>query len=388
MVLIDTNSSEWQKVLRRLDDVERNGVLANSSVSRGAVEIRSAEGLIVDGSMRVNGVERITGEWYLEGIGWVSGTLNIEGILNVSGTSTFSGDSIFSGTLDVTGPSKFIGEVRVEGNMNVIGNVVFDGDVAVTKKLDVTAETLLRGKTTVTADLEVAAGGKLKIGPIEFDPVSHNGSMRWGSGQEIVAQSGAIEFYSAGAVKYGVQARPDGVYIPLMERITDAGALDALDFIAYTRPSGKLVRVAQDAGSPLGGELEWPFSLDTVTSEFGPRESPGGVGSTDHMGIDFGVPMGTDIRTPGAGTVIEVGSNPGAGFGYYVTVRHKPNLISISAHMQSPPPVSVGDRVIRRQVIGQIGSTGTSTGPHLHLQLELDGTPVNPRTIITKPYAA
>ena len=392
--------SEIARIWAAIKRVQLASPLPNSSVERGAVEIRSAEGLIVDGSAIVNGVERITGNWYLEGIGWVTGTLNIDGLLsiggtlNVDGTSTFNGDSRFTGSLDVTGPSRFVGSMRVEGPMVVVGNVLFDGDVRITNTLDVTATTRLRGKTTVEDDLDVVRAGKLRIGPILLDPKNHSGSMRWQSGPEILVASGGLELYGAGS--YSVQIKPDAVYIPLMERITDAGSVSGLDFVAYTRPSGKLVRVAQDAGSPLGGDLEWPWDPELNTDEYGPRESPGGIGSTFHRGMDFGIGYteGTDIRVCGRGTVIErgTGSVGGSGFGNFVVVQHPKNQRTLYGHMQSAPTWSVGDVIPKGGFVGKVGNTGASTGAHLHLETHVivGGAyePVNPRTVITKPYAA
>lgn len=362
----------------------------NASVSRGAFQVLSSEGLIVQGS------ERITGQWFLDGVGWVTGTLNIDGLLDIGGTldvdgsATFNGDSRFVGTLDVEGPSTFSGTVDVTGDIKVIGNAVFDGDVSITKRLIVTAETFLRGKTTVEDDLEVVAGGKLKIGPIEFDPVSHNGYMRWLSGQEILAQSGALEMYSAGGIKYGIQLTTDGVKLPLVPPVANSDALDAMDWLAYERVGGKLWRVPNDIGSPLGGDFWWQFDPDgpQMTDDYGMRVHPITGETKMHNGIDFSGPDGTPIKAVARGTVVEIGTNPGAGFGYYVVLQHNGNIQSLYAHLNSPPPVSMGQVVAQKAVIGLMGTTGTSTGTHLHLELSLNGATVNPRSIITKPYVA
>ena len=158
-----------------------------------------------------------------------------------------------------------------------------------------------------------------------------------------------------------------------------ASSLAGLEFIARGA-SGTLYRVPQSVGSPMGGNLKWPLSLSLVTDEFGPRDSPGGIGSTYHRGIDFG--GGGPIKAAGRGVVVEAG--PNGGLGNWVLIRHKPGLETGYAHMAPGSPiVSVGQAVAQGQTLGTMGTTGTSTGIHLHLEVHVNGVQVNPRTIIS-----
>lgn len=158
-----------------------------------------------------------------------------------------------------------------------------------------------------------------------------------------------------------------------------ASSLDGLEFIARAA-SGTLYRVPQSVGTPMGGDLKWPISLANVTDEFGPRDSPGGIGSTFHRGIDFG--GGGPIKAAGRGVVVEAG--PNGGLGNWVLIRHKPGLETGYGHMAPGSPiVSVGQAVSQGQTLGTMGTTGTSTGIHLHLEVHVNGVQTNPRSIIS-----
>ena len=115
------------------------------------------------------------------------------------------------------------------------------------------------------------------------------------------------------------------------------------------------------AGAGVGtGKYVRPTS-GPVTSEFGPRWGK------HHDGIDIGAPTGTPILATDSGRVISAGWNNG-GFGYWTLIDHGSGLISGYAH-QDRTAVSGGQAVGRGQTIGYVGSTGYSTGPHLHFQM-------------------
>jgi murein DD-endopeptidase MepM/ murein hydrolase activator NlpD len=126
---------------------------------------------------------------------------------------------------------------------------------------------------------------------------------------------------------------------------------------------------------PSNGFFARPLKDAPVTSPFGPRVDPiyGGIGF--HPGVDFGASMGTPIGAAGDGDVIWAGEN--GGYGNCTIVDHGHNMATLYAH-QSVILVHVGDQVKRNQVIGLVGSTGASTGPHLHFEVRISGTPVNP----------
>lgn len=120
------------------------------------------------------------------------------------------------------------------------------------------------------------------------------------------------------------------------------------------------------------GGFAWPMCA-RVTSEYGPRWG------TLHRGIDLGAPTGTPIRSVAAGTVIYAGWQ--GGYGNLTLVDHG-GVVSAYAH-QSRFAVGQGTPVSQGQVIGFIGMTGNTTGPHLHLEMRVGGSAVNPRQYLS-----
>lgn len=102
-----------------------------------------------------------------------------------------------------------------------------------------------------------------------------------------------------------------------------------------------------------------------------------GIGDTrPHKGHDYAAPKGTPIYAAAAGTVLIAGWSDSAG--YWVVINHGNGLTSKYMHMYARPLVSAGQTVSKGQHIGGVGTTGQSTGNHLHFQVEVYGTPVNP----------
>ena len=137
----------------------------------------------------------------------------------------------------------------------------------------------------------------------------------------------------------------------------------------------------QASNAALGGGYIWPVSSRRITSTFGGRASPGGIGSTNHKGIDIGgVGYTTEIHAAKAGTVIV--SQYSRSYGNYVVVSHGSGNTTLYAHMSSRK-VSVGQYVNQGDVLGITGSTGNSTGPHLHFEITENGSRVNPLKYLT-----
>ena len=122
-----------------------------------------------------------------------------------------------------------------------------------------------------------------------------------------------------------------------------------------------------------GGGWRWPMCAP-VTSEYGPRWG------RMHRGIDLGAPVGTPIRSIRGGTVIFAGWQ--GGYGRMTLIDHGNGVVSAYAH-QSRFAVGQGARVSSGQVIGYIGMTGSTTGPHLHLETRVGGSAVNPRQYLS-----
>lgn len=173
----------------------------------------------------------------------------------------------------------------------------------------------------------------------------------------------------------GLDSRVGGLEDKLT--LATATSIDGMEFVAVS--GGTWYKVPQSVGSPLGGPVKWPLPLSQVTDEYGPRESPGGIGSTFHRGMDFG--GGGPIKAAGRGTVIFAG--PNGGLGNWVEIRHSPTLVTGYGHMAPGSPiVTVGQAVAQGQEIGTMGTTGTSTGIHLHFETHVNGVQVNPRDVI------
>lgn len=114
-----------------------------------------------------------------------------------------------------------------------------------------------------------------------------------------------------------------------------------------------------------------------VTSGFGPRSSPGGIGSTFHRGVDYAVPTGTGVKAAAGGVVIETGYD--AKLGKFVYIDHGNKTISKYGHLSDNTVVQERQVVTQGQLIGKSGNTGASTGPHLHYTVMVNGKPVDPQ---------
>jgi murein DD-endopeptidase MepM/ murein hydrolase activator NlpD len=147
--------------------------------------------------------------------------------------------------------------------------------------------------------------------------------------------------------------------------VSEANALAAAD----ARVRGQLA-ASQGAGdtTPSSAGLIWPVN-GPVTSPFGYRWG------RLHAGIDIAVPYGTPIHAAAAGTVVLAGWT--GGYGNYTCIDHGGGLATCYAH-QSSYAVSGGAQVGQGQVIGYVGNTGHSFGPHLHFEVRINGTPVDP----------
>ena len=125
------------------------------------------------------------------------------------------------------------------------------------------------------------------------------------------------------------------------------------------------------------GGYMWPEKASKkITSPFGKRSSPGGIGSTNHKGVDIGgVGYTTQVLASKAGTVIV--SQYSNSYGNYVVIDHGGGVATLYAHM-SKMAVSKGQKVSQGDIIGYVGSTGYSTGPHLHFEIIKNGQYTNP----------
>lgn len=138
-----------------------------------------------------------------------------------------------------------------------------------------------------------------------------------------------------------------------------------------------------------GGCYYWPTTSTRITSFFGPRTAPILGASTNHGALDIGVARNGDVYATASGTVIHVTSGCsegqtecGGGYGNYIKIDHGNGISSLYAHLNTIK-VSIGDTVSQGQVIAASGNTGRSTGPHLHFEIRINDTKVDPLNYVS-----
>ena len=182
-------------------------------------------------------------------------------------------------------------------------------------------------------------------------------SARAGAAAEAEAQAGLIA---------KVRSRKAEVEQRIAELERESDAISAL---LRARQAGQGI-------VPSGhGVLSVPIPGAPITSGFGPRVHPILHTTRVHTGVDFGAASGTPIRAAAAGEVVWAAWR--GGYGLATVIDHGNSLATLYGH-QSAIAVREGDRVVRGQVIGYVGSTGFSTGPHLHFEVRVNGNPVDP----------
>ena len=124
--------------------------------------------------------------------------------------------------------------------------------------------------------------------------------------------------------------------------------------------------------------LASPLEFSRVSSGYGMRFHPITGNRKAHMGVDYAAPTGTPVRTIGDGVVEFAGDQ--RGYGNVIYIRHRSNQMTVYAHL-SRIGVRKGQRVSQGEFIGNVGSTGASTGPHLHLEFRDNGVHVDPLSI-------
>lgn len=171
----------------------------------------------------------------------------------------------------------------------------------------------------------------------------------------------------------------------------EAGSIVALKFDAGKRGVIKMYRFVKSNGRPGyydengGGAIKslkrTPINNARVTSSFNGRRKHPVLGYTRaHKGIDFRAGTGTPIPSAGGGRVVKRGWTDG--YGNYIRIRHNASYETLYAHLsQFRQGTGVGTTVNQGQIVGYVGSTGISTGPHLHYEIIKDGRHVNPMTV-------
>lgn len=157
---------------------------------------------------------------------------------------------------------------------------------------------------------------------------------------------------------------------------------DVVEEIVISEPVTKYMRVGTretttpvSTGSGGSGTYFWPLDGGYISAYQGDGRG--------HKGIDIAAPYGTPIYAAESGTVIETGDGWNGGYGNCVRVQHDDGNVTVYAH-QSSIAVSYGDHVVKGQILGYVGSTGDSTGNHLHFEVRSYGTYANPLDYVSQ----
>lgn len=161
-------------------------------------------------------------------------------------------------------------------------------------------------------------------------------------------------------------------------KLTLAG--ESMPFYRF-KDNGGIVDYYDDKGMSAKKPLmKTPVDGARLSSGFGSRRHPVLGYTKMHKGVDFAAPRGTPIYAAGDGTIAKIG--PFSSYGNYVRIKHRQGLETAYAHMSRfKPGLRGGSRVKQGDVIGYIGTTGRSTGPHLHYEVMVSGNQVNPMSV-------
>ncbi len=150
--------------------------------------------------------------------------------------------------------------------------------------------------------------------------------------------------------------------------------------LRYTDASGQSDYYSPDGRSMRKAFIRTPVDFTRISSRFGKRYHPTLKRQKNHHGVDYAAPRGTPIKAAGDGKLIHVGSK--GGYGKTVIIQHGGKYSTLYAHMSRiKPGMRRGKRVRQGQTIGYVGTTGRSTGPHLHYEFRVNGVHRNPLTV-------
>jgi murein DD-endopeptidase MepM/ murein hydrolase activator NlpD len=159
---------------------------------------------------------------------------------------------------------------------------------------------------------------------------------------------------------------------------------EILDAFRFEREDGEVEYFDRTGRSLRKFLLRTPVDGARLSSTFGPRRHPILGYSLMHKGVDFAAPSGTPIYAAGSGRVVTAGRN--GGYGNYIRVRHSGEYSTAYAHLSRfAKGIRPGQRVRQGQVIGYVGTTGRSTGPHLHYEVLRSDQQINPLKIKQPP---
>lgn len=169
----------------------------------------------------------------------------------------------------------------------------------------------------------------------------------------------------------------------IIEKVAEGGGIGLADAVVRSL-TGAAASKAYGPVASLPGRFAWPLPEmggEAMGSGFGWRSDPFTHEQRFHKGLDLSAPTGTPVHSLRPGTVVFAGAR--GGYGNVVFVDHGDGVQSRYAHL-SEVDVAAGDRIGIDRALGKVGSTGRSTGPHLHLEVRRSGDAVDPRPLLER----
>lgn len=188
---------------------------------------------------------------------------------------------------------------------------------------------------------------------------------------------------SSANTSYTGQGGPRKLDVNSTMAVLRAQNVNISQMLATTKKSVSelLGEVEGKSGAAASFPDRWPTEGGVISSNYGARTGPIEGGYDWHPGIDIAVDFGTPIYATAAGTIEQAGWN--GGYGRYVRINHGNGYQTAYGHM-SGIAVAAGQKVIKGEIIGFVGSTGYSTGPHLHYEVLADGETIDPFYVVKK----
>lgn len=270
--------------------------------------------------------------------------------------------------------------------------------IQIAQSLGMTLDELLQCKATYNGK-EVDLGDNISVGTVieisEYEPFltveyrrerSYESEVSYSTitidddtlplGQKEIQTEGSNGMETVTAmITYAVEKDENGNLSgkPVRRKITSR--------VTTVQPVSEVIREGTMLGGPEwgtvhgNGEYFWPVDGGYISSPFG--------GERNHKGLDIAAPLGTPIYAAADGTVIDVGSGWNGGYGNCVVIQNDDGNITYYAH-QSETACEVGEHVDAGQLIGYVGSTGDSTGNHLHFEVRSDGYLLDPEEFVSQ----
>ncbi|MHA1152896.1 MAG: M23 family metallopeptidase [Alphaproteobacteria bacterium] len=231
-----------------------------------------------------------------------------------------------------------------------------------------------------------------RIGPPQGGDSGRIGGLEGFQGHSTAPGKAGAFLDQSGRVRRSVTQGPDGTELRVITLGSPANALAGIPPLPRPRPvrAGELAMAAVGIGRASPGPtrlrpgmrpLHWPLRGVSVSSGYGPRRHPILGGTRRHAGVDLPAPRGTPVRAAADGVVRYFGRN--GSYGRFIRLDHGFGLETAYGHLRRYAlGLRRNARVRRDEVIGYVGSSGLSTGPHLHYEVRINGRAIDPLPVM------